>query len=230
MLTSCRTIHLEGPGDPSISIAVVCTTCYVTGQVTAELAITPPPGSGNNFNASANISSVAHAFVGDVANITTAVLDDVEAAIKNATADLKSSPSLAGLRKAFDDLTEPPTIDADFALAAAVALPEYQFRLTLDAFDLFIQTQTSVSGAATYTVNLYTSESEVGLRLGNGVELGIVLTVDLLMSLDAGLQIDSGFHLRLDDGLALNVDLFGNDVADIVLYVFTCAPHSTNVY
>lgn len=85
-----------------MSISVVCTTCYVTGQATAELSVL------GNFNASGNISSLAHSFESDVSNITTKIIDDVTETLKNDTIDV--------LELDFDIL-QWPTIDADFDLA-----------------------------------------------------------------------------------------------------------------
>lgn len=108
-----------------------------------------------------------------------------------------------------------PTVDVDFGLSDLVPVPEYQFSLTLDELDLFVQTQMTVSGSATYTLNLYTSESILGLREGNDLELGVVLTADLILSANGSLELESGFHLRMDEGLTLTVDLFGRNVSEI---------------
>lgn len=172
----------------------------------------------NQTAATANLSSVAHAFVKDVVNITDTVVDNVVEIVKNTTESLfRSPPSLDGFETFFHNITR-PTVDVDFAVENLVALPAYQFRLTLDAFDLFVQTQMVVSGAATYTLNLFTSESLLGLRDGNDLELGVVLTADLILSASGSLNLESGFHLRMDDGLALTVDLFGRNVSKIVCH------------
>ncbi|CAK7214976.1 hypothetical protein SCUCBS95973_002319 [Sporothrix curviconia] len=216
--------------DVTTGILVTCADCYVTGNVTTELSIFPP--SGSNATTTTNLTSLAHVFAGDVLNITETVIDDVTGVLKNDTEALLASPDPDTLTAFFHNLTR-PTLDVDFSLAEAAStalaghLPEYQFTLTLDGFEVFVQTQLSASGSVTYQVNLYTSETDFGIKVGNELELGVVLTVDLIMSANAGgessdgtadgsIEVDSGFHLRMNDGLALNVDLFGSNVSDIV--------------
>ncbi|CAK7231737.1 hypothetical protein SBRCBS47491_008033 [Sporothrix bragantina] len=215
--------------DATVDISVTCAECYVTGQVTTELTIIPPSGSNGT---TANLTSLAHVFVDDVANITETVLDDITGLLKNDTKALLASPDPDTIKAFFHNLTR-PTIDVDFSLVETAAtlvednLPEYGFSLTLDGFEVYVQTQLEVTGSVTYKVNLYTSETDYGIKEGDNLELGVVLTVDLLMNAnlgaegsngvaDGGIEVDSGFHLRMNDGLALIVDLFGNNVSDIV--------------
>ncbi|CAK7216013.1 hypothetical protein SEUCBS140593_002727 [Sporothrix eucalyptigena] len=222
-------------GPATVDISLVCKDCYITGQVTTELDIIPRSSSNSTANSNVtttettNLTSVAHTFFSDVANITETVIDDVTEALKNDTEALLETPTLTTLKAFLHNLTR-PTLDVDFAIvdaaAEVVGLPEYRFSMTLDAFEVYVQTQLSISGSLTTTVNLFTSETDYGIRYGNDLELGVVLTVDLILNADLGgdnnadggdgIEIDSGFHLQMNDGLALNIDLFGNNVSDIV--------------
>ncbi|KAL1892001.1 hypothetical protein Sste5346_007345 [Sporothrix stenoceras] len=201
--------HAIPIGDEEIDIAVVCTDCYITGQLTTELTVIP------SNHTTVNLSTIAHTFASDVVNITDTVVNDVEEIVKNTTEALFDKvPSLDTFETILHNITR-PTVDVDFGLSDLVAVPEYQFALTLDELDLFVQTQMTVSGAATYTLNLYTSESPIGLKKGNDLELGIVLTADLILSAYGSLELESGFHLRMDEGLTLTVDLFGRNISEI---------------
>lgn len=47
--------------------------------------------------------------------------------------------------------------------------------------------------------------------------LGAVLTVDLILAVEGAIDISSGFHVKLDDGVAINLPLFGDEVADMTV-------------
>ncbi len=202
-----RSIAIE---NSEVGVSVVCTSCYFTAHATAELLVR------DDGNLTASISSLVTRFASDVRNLTSTIVDEFIDTFGDDAIDLFHL-DLDGL--------EWPTIDADFSLVAAdahagaadIALPSFQFQLTVNAFEVYLQLHTNIAGSATYTVNLYTSETVVGIRLGNGLEFGVVLTVDLIMNVDGGVVMDSGFHLRMDEALSLTVDLFANSVSDIVL-------------
>ncbi|EFX02633.1 hypothetical protein CMQ_2562 [Grosmannia clavigera kw1407] len=197
-----------------VDVSVVCTTCYVRGSATAELLV------DGTFNATEAILSVAQSVRDDVVNLTLQIENDVKATLVNDTAHV------ANLQ--FDEV-QMPMIDVDLNLDVE-GIPECQLAFSFDHLELFVQTQTRVGGAATYSLNLYTSETEVGIRVSDELEIGVVLTVDLIMSIDGAVEVDSGFHVKLDDGLVLTLDFFGKNVSKMEFNggSFEFLPISTN--
>jgi hypothetical protein len=81
-----------------------------------------------------------------------------------------------------------------------------------------MQLDTTLSSGATYTINLFQSETPIGFAAG-GEELlvGVVFSVDLILGVEVMIDISSGFHILLDDGLAVNILMFGKDVSSVTL-------------
>ena len=80
-----------------------------------------------------------------------------------------------------------------------------------------MQIDTTLSLGATYTLNLYSSTTPLGIRITEELQLGIIFGVDLILSVQGEIDISSGFHIKLNDGVALNIAMFGDQVSDIVL-------------
>lgn len=93
-------------------------------------------------------------------------------------------------------------------------------KFSFDGLEIYMEVDTIVSAGATYTIHMFNSardlpEGMIGLYLTEKLNLGLALTVDLIFSVSADMDVSSGFHLLLDDGFAVDIELFGNDVSDI---------------
>ncbi|ERS98539.1 hypothetical protein HMPREF1624_05324 [Sporothrix schenckii ATCC 58251] len=195
-----------------IGVAATCVDCYLTAQLHTELIVI----QANHSAAPQNLSSIAHEFVHDIVNITETFFDDIFQYVKNETKTVVHEiVHHEPIEDIFHNFTRP---DIDFDLKDLTPLPEYQFLLTLDKIDLFVQLDLVVTAATSYTVNLFTSETDFGIRKGDDLELGVVLTVDLILSASGVVDLEGGFHLRMDEGLSLQVDLFGHNVSEIVCH------------
>ena len=139
----------------------------------------------------------------------TAFVDNLESEIKNFTTGLESY--VAEYIKGND--TAVTELDFD---VPAPHLPEYHLHFQFDGLELYMLLDTVLSGKATYTLNLYTSETVYGIAVGDE-QVGVVFAVDLVLSAESQLDISSGFHLRLEDGVGIDVSLFAEDVSSITL-------------
>lgn len=70
---------------------------------------------------------------------------------------------------------------------------------------------------ATYELNLFTSNTPIGIGAGKDLTLGVVFKMDLLLSVQGSVDISSGVHIKLDDGVGINIALFGDAVSKLVL-------------
>lgn len=70
----------------------------------------------------------------------------------------------------------------------------------------------------TYTIPLYPKNwyQSAGIAVG-GQEVGIVISLDLILELDEEAEVSSGIHISFDDGLAVELAMFGQDVSTITL-------------
>jgi hypothetical protein len=107
-----------------------------------------------------------------------------------------------------------PTLPLNLSLDVP-KLPQYHLQLELQNLDLYVDLETVISGP-TFTMNLYTSETEIGFAIDDQM-LGVVAVVDLILNVDTEVHIQSGFHLKMEDGLIIDVDLFSKNVSNIAL-------------
>ncbi|KAI1333317.1 hypothetical protein F5Y16DRAFT_9650 [Xylariaceae sp. FL0255] len=188
-------------GSATAGIEVVCSTCYVTGIVTAELDY------GGNFNLGQAIMNFTSDVTDDIRNVTDETITYVENVLKNATHDIENGDF------DFADIDFPP-----FNVSLNVDLPEISevnLRFQLDGLELYANLDTTLSAGASYTLNLYTSDSPIGLAVNSDTFIGVIASIDLLLYADGDINLSSGLHLQANDGLALDISLFGKNVSSI---------------
>ena len=188
-------------------MTISCKNCYINGSLTAEVSF------AGNYNASQVLQNVTQTVETDAKNITDqaitifdAVFDEIGQAAKNAVSGDFS----------FDQL-QYPTLPLDFDLDIP-EIPGISLQFTFDDLEMYMELETSLSAGATYQLNLYTSESEVGIAISDEVLLGVVAVVDLIIDAQSEVDISSGFHLKMDDGLSLDLEMFSKNVSNIHLY------------
>ncbi len=116
---------------------------------------------------------------------------------------------------------ELPTFDYDFNMKVP-AMPEASLCFTFDDLELYMELDTTLSLYSTYTLNLYTSPPAVGpipigFKVSDDFLIGVVFTIDLILTASGFIDISSGFHIKLEDGLAIDFELFGKDASGITL-------------
>lgn len=196
----------------SESVEIVCTTCYITGVASAKV-------SAGRFNMSSVVVQTVDEIGETFENFTVAVLDyigDFVEDVGDEVGDWAGDAVTLDFHDIdFDDI-EMPTLDYDFSMDIP-ALPEVNLRFGFDALELYMELDTTLSLGSTYTYRLYTSNTPIGVGISDDLELGITFSVDLILTADASIDVSSGFHLKLDDGLAVDIALFGDEVSGIDL-------------
>jgi hypothetical protein len=112
-----------------------------------------------------------------------------------------------------DDFTF-PTINATFNVDVP-AIPQTDLQFTFDGMEMYIAIETSLSVGATYTLNLFSSKSIVGMAVGKNLKVGLVFTIDLILTVEGAIDITNGFHIKLDDGITINIPLFDDKVGNL---------------
>ena len=192
----------------SAGVDIICKTCYVKSHITAQFTV------NGTFNASTAISSFANEVKDDVVNITESAFDGIETYVKEVVGDVIDNGF-----DSFDlqDLPALPTINASFNLDNVQGVPGCHLHFQFDDTELYMAIDTRLSGGATYSLNLYTSETPIGLAVGNDLEVGVVFSIDLILTVAAQIDVTSGFHLKLKDGLAIDITMFEKDISGITL-------------
>lgn len=140
--------------------------------------------------------------------------DDSWTAIEEMVIPVTNWSSLADL-----DLDNITSVDADKVVN--VTLPQFpavNLHLGLSAVEIYAELQTVIHAGATFKLNLYTSQSLIGVSLED-VSIGAIFTVDLLLGADTSVTINSGFHIKLDEGVSFDLALFNENVTSLKMYV-----------
>ncbi|KAL2784450.1 hypothetical protein BJX66DRAFT_344015 [Aspergillus keveii] len=182
-----QTLELES------ALTVICTACYINGSVTGTVDIT------NDFNLTTAISSLGD----EIQNVTSSALDQLSDFAENATRAVIDAVDFDiddGFE--FDDLDFPtwPTLDLDFDLDEIVeGFPDVHAQFEFMDLELYLEL-----------------DSVAGFKIP-GLEAGALFKVDLVLMAEAEIDISSGFHVKLDQGLLLDFALFEKDVGGITL-------------
>jgi hypothetical protein len=184
-------------------VEIVCTTCYIKGTATAQFTI------NGNFNVTQAFHNVTSEIETEVDNITTTAVDYVENYVKSVITSITSD----GFH--IDDFDFPP-IQVDFDIDVP-DIPECELRFQFDGMELYMEIDTTLSSGATYTLNLYTSETAIGFTVGEDLLIGVIFSVDLILSVESEIDISSGFHIQLNDGVAIDIPMFDHNVSSITL-------------
>lgn len=97
-------------------------------------------------------------------------------------------------------------------------IPETTLRLEFDNLELYMLLDVSLEADATYKIDLYpkTWGQPAGFKVGDQL-VGVIVSLELILQLNAEIDISTGFHVRFDDGMAIEIAMFGTDVSTIHL-------------
>jgi hypothetical protein len=188
----CTSTHAKRSSslDTSVDVKIICKTCYIKSEVVATVTI------DSGFNLTQAISSFADDFVTEVKDITRAVIKELDSV--NITSFVSGHlPAL-------------PTINETLNFDNVTSIPETQIKLEFNGLELYMQVDLQLSAGATYTLHLYDSKTIVGVGQGSD-RVGVVFGIDLVLSVDADVDISSGFHILMNDGFGFSLDLFEPD-------------------
>lgn len=145
-----------------------------------------------------------------VSNVTETAFDTLVNYTKAAVTDIQTK-----------GLPPWPTIDVDFNLGDAAGLPGAQIHFEFDNLEIYLDLDVMLSAESTYTINIFTSETPAGFSIP-GLKIGAVFSVDLILIADADIDIGSGIHIKLDDGLSFDIEMFNSNVSAITMQVVLC--------
>jgi hypothetical protein len=83
--------------------------------------------------------------------------------------------------------------------------------IEFEGFEAYIDLGVDITAGVTYTLNLYGSDTPIGLSITD-FSIGIVFYLDLVLSVTAELDLAAGFYVTLEDGSYIEVDFFSGDI------------------
>lgn len=107
-------------------------------------------------------------------------------------------------------------LDIDFDVEVP-DIPSADLSFQFDGMELYMEINTNLSSGATYTINLFTSKSPIGFAVAEDLLIGVVFSVDLILSVESEVDISTGFHIQLHDGVTINIPMFDHNVSSITL-------------
>ncbi|KAK7740998.1 hypothetical protein SLS53_005061 [Cytospora paraplurivora] len=199
---------------------VSCVTCYVKGTAYASLEV----------DRETNLTKILNDFnsevLPEVKNITTEVWDELEQWADYVYENL--THTVEGEIKAFfengtDDFDicwdcyAFPSLDVDFEVNLT-DIPDATLKLEFDDLDLYMLLDISLEADETHTIDLYPKNwyQPAGIEVGDQL-VGFIISLQLILALDAEVDISTGVHIAFDDGLAMEIALFGSEVSTITL-------------
>lgn len=162
-------------------------------------------GDFNTTQAIQNFTGEVH---DEILNTTNQVIDYIEDYFPTVIHNFDDGIDL-------DDFDFPP-INISFNVAIP-DIPECHLKFQFDDLELYMLIDTVLSAGATYNLNLYSSNTPLGISASDDLFIGVIFSVDLILSADAEIDISSGIHIKLDDGVGLDMALFGKNVSSITL-------------
>lgn len=166
-------------------------------MATAELKFSP------GFDINQAINETFDEVRNEVSDIWNATQEWVEDFFGEAAEDL--------LALDFDNFTLPPfnvSLDVDVKRTQEASL-----HFNFEEFELLMQVRTKLPAGSEFTIPLL--ESSPNPLPGVDFEFDVFFTADLILSFDQALEVTSGIHLKLDQGVSFAIDLFGNNPSDI---------------
>ncbi|EFQ35771.1 uncharacterized protein GLRG_10966 [Colletotrichum graminicola M1.001] len=78
-----------------------------------------------------------------------------------------------------------------------------------------VDLDTTLSAGMNYKLNLYTSTTPLGAKIGDALHLGVVFAIDLILSVESEVRMGSGFHIRMDDRVGFDIALSSKNVSSV---------------
>ncbi|KAL2264068.1 hypothetical protein VTK26DRAFT_2854 [Humicola hyalothermophila] len=206
----------SGPGDedgnnknkPSVDVhagvEITCVDCYLIAGATAKMTV------NGTFDLGNALKNVTEQIGEELKNMTETLADSIGDytghILKEAiTFDLDAEDF------SFDDYH----VDMDFDIDLP-PLPEVELLFQIDHLDLYMLIEASITAGSTISIPLFISQTPLGFSAGDDLLMGLVATVDLILSVEGMLNLRTGFHLQTDGPVGFKLSLFSHDVADMI--------------
>ncbi|KAF2099597.1 hypothetical protein NA57DRAFT_55551 [Rhizodiscina lignyota] len=186
-----------GNATANYDVKILCQTCYIKSDVVATLT------TDGNFNASQALSTFKSGIEGYVENVWHEAVDEIESVVEAAIDDIASL--------SFENIPALPTLNETFNVNNISGISNVQMELDFNGLELYMDIELQLTAGATYSLNIYSSDTPIGFSLGEDIMVGVIFTVDLILSVDADVDISSGFHILMNDGLGFTLNLFEPD-------------------
>ncbi|UNI16479.1 hypothetical protein JDV02_002910 [Purpureocillium takamizusanense] len=179
-------------------IQIRCAKCYIKGVARAKLT------KQGSFNGSDVLD--------DIKNNTKSTFNSITGYWNNVTSVIKGNIKNMTLDEITTEIEQLPPPQIDFNVR--LDFPDYQLQVAFVNTELYVELNTILSSGLSYSLTLYSSKN-FGIDLENGLFVGVVFSIDLLLSVDNEVVISSGFHVKLDDEVLMTIALFSKQASGL---------------
>ncbi|KAH7377074.1 hypothetical protein B0T11DRAFT_336117 [Plectosphaerella cucumerina] len=182
---------------------VFCNECYILGTAVADISV-----STDAFDVGKILDNVKDQFGDVIENMTDYAGDFVKGYGRSILDGLGDGIDASDFD--IDQVNLPPLqIDLNIPVPE---VRECRLRVGFEALDVYMDLQTTLAAAATYTIPIYKHGLEFNV---SEVQLDVGFSLDLVLSVEAAVVIGHGFHLRFDEGLFVELNLFADEVGTL---------------
>ena len=192
----------KGNTSLTTKIEVTCTLCYITGTARTRFIY------DSDFNVTRTFDNFTSEIQNEVVDLADSVVGYVEDYFDGVATKWNDGVDL-------DDF-DLPIMDFDFNVDLP-ELPEFRVEFQFDGLEVYMLMDTVLSAGVTYTLNLFTSNTPVGFAVGDELEIGVIFSIDLILSVEGQIDISTGFHIKLADGAVINIAMFSESVSRVAL-------------
>lgn len=164
-------------------VEITCNTCYIKGDAFARLRL------DGDFSL----------------NDTMQVIEDE---VSDTIEDIKTWIDEIEIDFTGFEIDVPPPSGIDFNLDLE-ELPGAVLELEFSGVELYVDLSTVFGAGLTYKLTLYMQGYSIDL--GEDLFLGVVFSVDLIVSLESEIEIQHGFHIKFDEDVLLRVAMFSKE-------------------
>lgn len=164
------------------------------------------------LNGDFNATQAKDDLANDIKNVTAAAFNE----LKNFTEEVAHGFAEDITTLDIHQLPAFPTLDLDLNLKNVTNFEGAQVRFEFDNLELYLDIDVVLSAGATYTITIFESETEAGFAVP-GLEVGAVFSVELILIAEADIKIGSGVHVKLDEGLIFDLEVFDGQVSSITM-------------
>jgi hypothetical protein len=98
-------------------------------------------------------------------------------------------------------------------------MPDTNLRIQFDDMEMYLELNTVLEVGATYEINLYSLVSPISIKVGQMLQFGVMAVVDLILLVQTPGKVDisSGFHIKVEDGVVFDIAMFGDKASNMIL-------------
>lgn len=150
----------------------------------------------------------------------------IEQYVKDEVTNLTALLDSFGNEQPDASIFAPPHLDISLGATDLSAVPDTTLMFRFENLDIYLDLDVKFTADMSWTLPLYSSANPAdngGLVTdikvpGTNLELGVLFTVDLIITVEAEIELNGGLHIAADN-VTLEIALFGDEVSGIDLYV-----------